>query len=320
MPKVSIIVPIYGVEKYVERCARSLFEQTLDDLEFIFVDDCTPDNSIEVLLDVISNYPNRKEQTNIIHHEKNDGLPVARHTGLQAASGEYILHCDSDDWLDVRTCELLYNKAKTNNSDVVVFDIECTDGEHPISVIKAAKTENVHQFTKDMMYMRSSWSVVNKMFKRSVYDDTILYPQYGVGEDMGLCLQLIYFCKTMSYIPETFYKYYINPLSMTHDVTEVKTLRKYDQDKENADLVCKFYHEHATDQDIVSALDYVRWSVRFMIWGLVYKPEYFKQWKQTYPGVEWRLFTNYEVSCVEKFRILLTYIGLFPRKKDRIIH
>ena len=62
MPKVSVIIPVYGVEKYIERCARSLFKQTLDDIEYLFIDDCTPDDSVDVLRNVLEEYPNRKSQ------------------------------------------------------------------------------------------------------------------------------------------------------------------------------------------------------------------------------------------------------------------
>ena len=111
MPKVSVIVPIYEVEKYIERCVRSLFEQTLDDIEYIFVDDCTKDNSITVLERVIKDYPNRKSQITILHHETNKGLPQARKTGLLSARGDYIAHCDSDDWVDHKLFALMYEKA-----------------------------------------------------------------------------------------------------------------------------------------------------------------------------------------------------------------
>ncbi|MBO5667722.1 MAG: glycosyltransferase family 2 protein, partial [Lentisphaeria bacterium] len=88
--KVSVCIPVYGVEKYIERCARSLFEQTMrDGIEFIFVNDCTPDKSIEILEQILSEYPHRQEQTKIIHHKQNGGLVAARNTGLAHASGEY---------------------------------------------------------------------------------------------------------------------------------------------------------------------------------------------------------------------------------------
>ena len=100
MPKVSVIVPIYKVEPFIERCARSLFEQTLDDIEYIFVNDCTPDKSMEVLSRVLEDYPGRKEQVRIITMPVNSGLPKVRRAGLEVASGDYIIHCDSDDWVD----------------------------------------------------------------------------------------------------------------------------------------------------------------------------------------------------------------------------
>ena len=91
--RVSVCIPVYGVEKYIERCARSLFEQTMTDgIEFIFVNDCTKDNSIEILEKVLEEYPHRKEQVKIIHHEKNRGLVAARNTGLEHATGDYIIH------------------------------------------------------------------------------------------------------------------------------------------------------------------------------------------------------------------------------------
>lgn len=86
MAKVSVIVPIYNVSRFIKRCVESLFNQTLDDVEFIFVNDCTPDDSIDILKKVIADYPDRN--TMIINHEVNKGLPAARNTGLKAASGQ----------------------------------------------------------------------------------------------------------------------------------------------------------------------------------------------------------------------------------------
>ncbi len=100
MIKVSVIIPVYNVEKYIEHCARSLMEQTLMDIEYIFVDDCTPDHSMEILQRVLTDYPERLESIRIIHHTQNSGLATVRNTGLQSAQGEYIKHCDRADWVE----------------------------------------------------------------------------------------------------------------------------------------------------------------------------------------------------------------------------
>ncbi|MDE6509077.1 MAG: glycosyltransferase, partial [Muribaculaceae bacterium] len=90
IPKVSVIAPVYGVESFIGRAVESMMAQTLDDVEFIFVDDCTPDGSVSVLRDVVVRYPER--QVRILRHDVNRGLPAARNTGLDVARGEYIFH------------------------------------------------------------------------------------------------------------------------------------------------------------------------------------------------------------------------------------
>ena len=89
-PKVSVIVPVYGVEKFVEHCTVSLMDQTLDGVEYIFVDDCTPDGSVGIIRNVISRYPDK--DVRIVSHSVNRGLPAARNTGISLANGEYIFH------------------------------------------------------------------------------------------------------------------------------------------------------------------------------------------------------------------------------------
>ena len=88
MPKVSVIVPVYKVEKYIEKCVRSLFGQTLDDIEYIFVNDCTPDASMEVLQNVLEEYPARKSQVKIFNHTINTGQSGARRDGMRMATGK----------------------------------------------------------------------------------------------------------------------------------------------------------------------------------------------------------------------------------------
>ena len=106
-PKVSIIVPIYRVEEYIERCAESLFAQTFDDIEYIFVDDCSPDKSVEILQRTLEKYPHRKRLTRIERLSSNSGQAAVRRQGIQLASGDYTVHCDSDDWMDVHANYIL---------------------------------------------------------------------------------------------------------------------------------------------------------------------------------------------------------------------
>ena len=117
--KVSIIIPIFKVRNFIERCVCSLFEQTLKDVEYIFVDDASPDDSIDILKSCIDRYQERKNQVTILTHEQNQGLPAARNTGLAVATGEYVFHCDSDDFVEKDMLEVMYKAAKEKHADMV---------------------------------------------------------------------------------------------------------------------------------------------------------------------------------------------------------
>ena len=114
MPKISIIVPVYNVEKYVDRCLRSLVTQTLQDIEIIIVNDGTQDKSEEIIEKYV-----RENQNKIKYYEKsNGGLSSARNYGLEYATGEYIAFLDSDDYVETNMYEEMYNLAKKENADM----------------------------------------------------------------------------------------------------------------------------------------------------------------------------------------------------------
>ena len=121
-PKVSILVPIYNVSLYIERCARSLFDQTFENIEYIFVDDASTDDSLDILKKVLKQYPKRQKQVRIIRHPQNKGLASTRNTAIDASNGDYIAVVDSDDYVEKNMIEELYNFAVTKNADIVVFD------------------------------------------------------------------------------------------------------------------------------------------------------------------------------------------------------
>ena len=120
MCKVSVVIPVYNVEDCIARCAESLFRQTLDDMQFIFVDDASPDGSVARLEETLERFPRRKSQTVILHHTENRGLPSARATGLALVEAPYVAHCDSDDRVEPEMYARLYECAVKNGSDLVM--------------------------------------------------------------------------------------------------------------------------------------------------------------------------------------------------------
>lgn len=117
--KVSVLIPVYNAEAYIESCVRSLFEQSLEDIEYIFVNDCTSDKSLDILNEIMDEYPARKEQVKVISHSCNKGVASTRNTGLLYAQGEYIGWVDSDDWVEKNMFEILYLMAKQADADIV---------------------------------------------------------------------------------------------------------------------------------------------------------------------------------------------------------
>lgn len=167
-PKVSVIVPIYNVEAYIERCAISLFEQTLDNIEYIFVNDCTPDNSMMILSEVLARYPQRKEQVRIINQPKNLGAAKAREDGIKEARGEYIIHCDSDDWVDKNMYLDMYRKAKSEDLDYVMCrSLYYTDGSSD-TLIKDYIADDKWKFIEDILNCRTTVSLWNRLVKAEI--------------------------------------------------------------------------------------------------------------------------------------------------------
>ena len=125
--KISVIIPVYNVEKYIVKCLDSLVNQTLENIEIIVVNDGSKDNSQTIIDKYVKKYPKKIKS----YIKENGGQGSARNLGLEYAKGEYISFVDSDDWLDLNALEEMYNLAKKDNSDIVICDMidHFTDGK-----------------------------------------------------------------------------------------------------------------------------------------------------------------------------------------------
>ena len=219
---ISIIVPIYGVEAYIDQCARSLLSQSWKDIEFVFVNDGTPDKSMEVLAAVLSDYPSRKEQV-IIVNKQNGGLPQARKSGIEKATGDYIMHVDSDDWIAPGAVEKLARTAIDTDADVIHYYVKKvkTNGSYHISKDKDYRDPLLYQ--DQMLRFHSHGFMCNKLMKRSLYSREIFYPKYNMHEDMVLSGQLLAGAKSLVLIKEPLYMYRRdNPDSATRVKTSLR--------------------------------------------------------------------------------------------------
>ncbi len=226
--KVSVIIPVYKVEKFIGRCVKSLMEQTLRDVEYIFVDDASPDGSIAILRNVIADYQERSNHISILTHAENKGLPAARNTGLSVARGEYIFHCDSDDFVDLNMLELLYHKAAETDADIVWCDWFLTF-ENSERYMKQPAYDTPLEALKAMLGGAMKYNVWNKLIRKSLYvENKIEFPaDYGMGEDMTMMLLFAHAKKTI-YFPRAFYHYVklnTNAFSQTYSERHLQELQ-----------------------------------------------------------------------------------------------
>lgn len=230
--KISVLIPIYGVEKYIERCARSLFEQTMrDGIEFVFVNDCTLDRSMEILKRTLGEYPDRMSQVSIINHEENKGLAVARVTGVNVAKGEYVIHCDSDDWVEPNMYELMYLEAKRTNVDIVGCDF--IDEYASKSVIRKQdfnlpQVVLVNNMLAGFLVAGYLW---NRMIRREFYmkGHYEAPPDITFMEDMIITLPMHVQTNKVAYVNQALYHYnrmnensMVTECSMNHIISGIK--------------------------------------------------------------------------------------------------
>lgn len=224
MPLVSVLVPVYETEKYIERCVRSLMEQTLKDVEFIFVDDGSKDKSIEILNRVVREYKNRIVQ--IIHHDKNKGLAAARKTAFECAKGKYFICCDSDDWVDKDIYERMVTMAEKESADIVCCGIY---KETSIS------EKCVYDYAEDNMSIILSpryfgWiygAVWNKLIRADFMKEHAILPWEGINmwEDSCLTIRLRALSKKTVIMKDCFYHYNLyNEGSITFNFKKSKVL------------------------------------------------------------------------------------------------
>ncbi|MDA3055540.1 MULTISPECIES: glycosyltransferase family 2 protein [unclassified Campylobacter] len=218
---VSIIIPVYNVEKYIAKCATTLFEQDFDSIEYIFVNDCSPDNSMQVLQSIIEKYPNRKDNIKIINNTQNSGSSLTRKNGLNSANGEYILFIDSDDWVELDMISSMYKKAKEDGADIVICDLYSSfENKEIYSKEKYDFIKTDSEFSDSLLGVTNGFLPI-KLVSKELYDK-IDFPNFSLFEDVYISLQLFYFHRKKAYLPYAYYHY--NQINLSSIVSGDKVI------------------------------------------------------------------------------------------------
>lgn len=206
---ISLVVPVYGVEKYIEKFAFSALSQDFDALQFVFVNDGTTDRSMEVLGRVIDEHFAERKDDVVIVNKSNEGLPLARRTGVENSDGEYILFADSDDWLEEGAVRKVAERIRETHADIVYFDlVKEYGGRSSYKREKDYLDGDSRKFIINMFNYRSHGYTVTKCFRRELYTEHTVYtPPYGMHEDIYLMSQIVFYARTFSHIGEALYHY-----------------------------------------------------------------------------------------------------------------
>lgn len=295
-PKVSVIIPVYGVEAYIERCARSLFEQTLKELEYVFVDDCSPDSSIEILRQVIEEYPHRRSQIKIVRMPSNGKQAAARNMGLEHVTGEYVIHCDPDDWIENTMYEKLYDKAVNEDADIAVCDFTCIKKTGSEYVIVDDSISNPIEAIKNNI-AGSSYMLWNRIVRRKLINDFKIRFFDGINfmEDKTFLVRCYLVANKIAFVHEGLYNY--NCLNDSSICNTSKQEYKFKQRIEGCTALEAWFGNRAIEfQDY---FDCCKWLIK----DDILRMKNYTLWRATFPELNKSIMTNPHIPVSFSYRL-----------------
>ena len=256
MPKVSVIVPVYNVEKYLEKCLNSLVNQTINDIEIIVVNDESPDNSQRIIDDFETRYPDKVKK--IV--KKNGGQGSARNEGLKVATGEYIGYVDSDDYVSNDMFEKMYNAAKKDDSDIVIAGFYVVSESGNVlnqEVFKCEKNVTTIEETKEVLFDKTA--IWNKIYRASLLKNSnVEFVSKKWYEDFDFTINTLILAKRFSIIEEPLYYYLLRQNSTMNNSNVEKNLDILDaMDR----IICFYkknniYHKYLEEMEFM-AIKYI---------------------------------------------------------------
>lgn len=278
----SVIIPYFNVSSYIERCVRSLMTQTIQEgIEFLYINDSSTDDSRQILIDTLCQYPNRKKQVRLIDLPENQGISIARTIGMREARGKYIIHCDSDDWVEPTIYQQVTDKIRETEADVIVVPFIHDFGD--TSNIESYRELSIAESLTDQRW----WGLCNHALRRSLIEEFSIYPieKMDFWEDLDLLFRFFVHADSIAYIQVPLYHYdRSRPTSLVHQ-----------QFGEHGFLQCQKVIDHLSiyfnqyAPQYLASLSYLKRAARDMY--LQGEKKDYSKWCRTYPET-WKLIWN----------------------------
>lgn len=247
LPTISILIPVYNVELYVARCMKSVMAQTYaGDMECIIVDDCGSDKSIMIVEQLLVDY-HGSIAFRIVRHSHNRGLAAARNTAVGTAQGEFIIHVDSDDWIEPTMIEMLVNKQQETQADIV----SCNAFAHMSSgdvILKEPDYSSKDEMMRSIIRRTLDHVVWRRLIRTSLYKDNgiVAYEGVNIGEDHYTLPRLLFYAKSYAKCSMTLYHYNcMNEQSyMQSRKRREFNYPKYINDRDSINILIDFFLQH----------------------------------------------------------------------------
>lgn len=263
MAKLTIIIPVYQVKSYLDRCLNSILAQSFKDYDIILVDDGSTDGSQDICDKYVEQYNNIQ-----VIHKSNGGLSSARNAGIAASTSKYIMFVDSDDMIHSKTAEIQISLLEHNNADACIcsfqrftnendIDIFCDTDHKNNSIISGLEAE---EFFFDRETTAIFVSSCGKVFKRSLFN-SIRFPEGRLFEDEYITYRIYYNCSKIVVVDDSLYYYYVNENGITQNLNLNKRFDEYDAQEERINFFKKNNCIELYHQSLLEFLHSAQWDL-----------------------------------------------------------
>lgn len=291
-PKISIIVPVYKAEKYIEKCINSILNQSFNNYELLLIDDGSPDNSGKICDEYA-----KKDSRIKVFHKKNEGVSSARQLGINQAKGEYSIHVDADDWIEAGMLNDMYNFASQTNADIVFVDYYHNNRQYVSQNISNLNRYEILNAIISGELMGVLWNKLIKTQLYSIYN--IRFPK-GINycEDVWVVTQLLCNSATISYLNKAYYHYMDNNQSITRNITYDIIQQRIQYVKDIKNLLLSYN----------LSFSLLRYKIGIKHSMLKCKSISYNTYSQTYPEIKYKLF-SIPLKYTFRISLMISFMG-----------
>ena len=290
-----------------------MFSQTLDDLEFIFIDDCSPDRSMALMQQVLESFPGRRAQVRCLRMDVNSGQAAVRMRGIGEASGDYLAFFDSDDTVPPEACKMLYDCARRGSHDMVTCDFMQEDsGGHWLR--KCGRLPSGSELDA-LLYAAAPWNLACRLIRRSVLCDGVEAPAGNMGEDMVITIQAVMKSGSIGHVDAALYYYHYRSSSTSREPGAEAALSRTRALQANVSLlVNKLCSDGRYSEDSPQIVAFKYYS-RHCLEPFVGDAGCYRRWKAVFPEVDKRLLWTPGVKAETKFWFCMIHLRLYAPLK-----